>query len=468
MSKYKTLVKDTFIFALGSIGSKAIVFFLVPLYTNVLTKAEYGTADLAFTFSQLMMPIISLAIYNAITRFGLQNKDHPENTVLCGMVVWIVGCAVSILLAPVLGLYKPIAEWKWYLILHVNASIVLTVAQDYLKVKNYNLKYSIISIIQTTLLACLNILLLVVFEMGVAGYLLSNAMASLISAIVAIIAGDVIKDIRHSKFDKNLLSDMIKYSAPLILNNIAWWLIQSSDKVMIEMYVGTAALGLYTVATRIPSLVNVVVSIFQQAWGISSIVEMDSTNDNTFYSSVFNIYTVLVFGASIVVNAIIKPFMRIYVGSDFYEAWTMAPILVVSAAAFSAVAAFYGSMYGALKKSINNMLSTVVAAGVNIVMNYIFIHFIGAMGAVLGTLISYFVLAFIRIIDVNRYIKISVNYYIYSLNCVLVIIDAILITIDFYGYFVSIVTCVIFAIINKTELIMLKDKTLSYIWKRRQ
>lgn len=468
MSKYRTLVKDTFIFALGSIGSKVIVFFLVPLYTNVLTKAEYGTADLVFTFSQLMMPIISLAIYNAITRFGLQNKDHPENTLLCGMVVWIVGCIVSIMLAPVLELYKPIAEWKWYLILHVNASIAFTIAQDYLKVKNYNLKYSIISIIQTALLACLNILLLVVFKMGVEGYLLSNAMTSLVSAIVAIIAGNVLGDIRHSKFDINLLANMIKYSVPLILNNIAWWFIQSSDKVMIEMYVGAAALGLYTVATRIPSLVNVVVSIFQQAWGISSIVEMDSTNDNNFYSKVFNIYTVLIFGASIVINAIIKPFMKIYVSADFYEAWTMTPILVVSAAAFSAVAAFYGSMYGALKKSINNMLTTVLAACINIVMNYIFIHFIGAMGAVVGTLISYFVLALVRIIDVNRYVKISVNYRVYALNCVLVIADAILITIDFHGFFVSIVTCVIFAVINKTELIMLWDKSLSYVWKRRQ
>lgn len=466
MSKYKTLVKDTFIFALGSIGSKAIVFLLVPLYTNVLTKAEYGTADLVFTFSQLMMPIISLAIYNAITRFGLQNKDHPENVLLCGMIVWIVGCVVSIMLAPVLELYKPIAEWKWFLILHVIASIALTIVQDYLKVKNYNLKYSFISIIQTALLACLNILLLVVFKMGVKGYLLSNAMASLISAVIAIIVGDVLRDIRHSKFDKNLLSNMIKYSAPLILNNIAWWFIQSSDKVMIEMFAGAAALGLYTVATRIPSFVNVIVTIFQQAWGISSIVEMDSTNDNRFYSEVFNVYVVIIFAVSIFINAIIKPFMRIYVGAGFYEAWKLAPLLVVSAAAFSAVSAFYGSMYGALKKSLNNMFTTLLAASVNIITNYILIQTFDAFGAVLGTLISYYVLALIRIIDVNRYVKISINYCVYGINCLIIIVQAILVSMNYNIALVSVAACLLFVLVNRSELVMIAKKIQNYDVRR--
>lgn len=466
MSRYKTLLKDTFIFAIGSFGSKAIVFLLVPLYTNVLTSSEYGTADLVFTFSELLMPIICLAIYNAIIRFGLQNKEHPENTLRCGMLVWLVGCLASIAITPLLELYKPIADWKWYLILHVNASIVLLISQNYLKVKGLNLKYSIISIIQTALLAGLNILLLLVFKLGVQGYLLSNALASLVTAILAILAGNVISDIQKSKFDKRLLVEMIKYSAPLILNNIAWWVIQSSDKVMIEMFSGVAALGLYTVATRIPSFVNVVVTTFQQAWGISSIVEMDSTNDNRFYSEVFNVYVVVIFAASICINAIIKPFMRIYVGAEFYEAWKLAPLLVVSAAAFSAVSAFYGSMYGALKKSLNNMFTTLLAASVNITTNYIFIQMLGAMGAVVGTLISYFVLALVRIIDVNRYVKISINYYVYGINCLIIIVQAILVFMNYNIALVSVAACVLFVLVNRFELVMIAKKIQNYTVRR--
>ena len=448
MSKYKTLIKDTVIFAIGSIGSKAIVFLLVPLYTNVLSSAEYGTADLVLTFSQLLMPIVCLSIYNSIVRFGLEHRNNPESTLLAGIVVWLIGCLALLILMPIINMYTAIASWKWYLYFHVNSSILLTISQNYLKVKNENFKYSLISILNTALLAGLNILLLVVLKIGVKGYLLSNVLACLISAIVALLAGNIIQDLRHAKFDKKLLGNMLKYSIPLILNNIAWWIIQSSDKIMIEAYVGAAALGLYTVATRLPSLINVVVSVFQEAWNISSIVEMDSSNDTRFYTNVFQVYTVGIFFVCIIINAIIKPFMKIYVGAEFYLAWKLVPLLVVSAAAFSAVAAFYGAMYGALKKSVNNMLTTLGAGIINIVMNMIFIHYYGALGAVIGTMISYFVLAMLRMIDVNRFVKIKINFINYTLNCILLIVDAILITNDIQVYLTSVITLCLFVMLN--------------------
>ena len=47
---------------------------------------------------------------------------------------------------------------------------------------------------------------------------------------------------------------MVKFSLPLVFSNVSWWLIHSSDKIMIEAFIGATALGIYTVATKIPSL----------------------------------------------------------------------------------------------------------------------------------------------------------------------------------------------------------------------
>ena len=73
-TKYKTLFKDSLIFAIGNIGSKMIVFFLVPFYTYYLTPDEYGVSDLVFTISQLTIPFFSLVIFDAVIRFGLYRK----------------------------------------------------------------------------------------------------------------------------------------------------------------------------------------------------------------------------------------------------------------------------------------------------------------------------------------------------------------------------------------------------------
>ena len=462
MSKYKTLIIDFFVFAFGSVGSKIVVFFLVPFYTNILSAEEYGIADLVFTFTELLMPLACVTIYDAILRFGLENKKNPENTMLCGILVWAAGCGITLVLLPLLGLYQPIAPWKWYIYAHVNASILLSISLNYLKVKNKNLRYSLISILQTATLAGLNILLLAVFKIGVKGYLLSNTIAAIVAAVSAFLAGNVIGDLKSAKFDKTLLRNMVIYSAPLILNSVSWWVIHSSNKIMIEFFAGAAALGLFTVASRIPSLINVFVTIFQQSWGISSITEMDSTNDSSFYETVFQCYTICVLFACLMLNTIIKPFMGIYVAEEFFSSWTMVPLLVVSAAAFSSIAAFFGSLYGALKKSVNNMLTTLASAVTNLVVGYFLISKIGAMGAVISTLIAYGVLAISRMLDVGRYVKFRVGYMNYAVNCLILIVHAIAVMMDFYIVPASIIAVIVFLLYNRRYMmdILLKFKQM--------
>lgn len=78
-NKFTNLIKDTFLFSLGSLGSKLILFILVPLYTNYLTTAEYGSAELVFTVSQLIIPVVSVAIWNGVIRFALKPDLRPED-----------------------------------------------------------------------------------------------------------------------------------------------------------------------------------------------------------------------------------------------------------------------------------------------------------------------------------------------------------------------------------------------------
>ena len=442
--KYRTLLKDTAVFAIGNIGSKFILFFLVPLYTSCLTSGEYGTSELVFTVAQLVMPFVTVVIFDAVIRFGLMPNERKEDIILVGVLVWLFGSIAMIALTPLIGLYGPIREWKWHLCIYVISASATSIEMNYLKVKGKNRAYAIISIFQTAVLAGLNVWLLAFLHIGVRGYLCANIFANIITAIVSFIVVGLAKELRAAKFNKSLFKQMVLYSAPLILNNISWWVIHSSDKIMIETMIGAAALGVYTVATKIPALINVVISIFQQSWGLSSIHEMETSNDTNFYSTVFKGYSFLTFSACIGLVTIIKPFMSIYVSEDFFSAWIYVPPLLVSAV-FSSIAAYFGTMYGALKKSLNSMITTVCGALVNIVINYIFIKLVGIWGAVIGTVAAYVLLANIRMINVRKYVKIRVEWTHYILNIAIVCVQAILATMDFHVYAVS--ACCIFAFI---------------------
>ena len=63
----------------GSVGSKLILFLLVPLYTNYMTTEEYGSADLVFTVAQLLVPFVSAVIFDAVVRFGLMKTQRHQD-----------------------------------------------------------------------------------------------------------------------------------------------------------------------------------------------------------------------------------------------------------------------------------------------------------------------------------------------------------------------------------------------------
>ena len=88
---------------------------MVPLYTNYLTTEEYGTADLVFTVAQFLTPIMSVVIHDAIIRYGLSKDFKRENVLRVGYYIIGVDILVAIALGPVVGLYKPLTQWKWYL-----------------------------------------------------------------------------------------------------------------------------------------------------------------------------------------------------------------------------------------------------------------------------------------------------------------------------------------------------------------
>ena len=466
-SKYLTLLKNTFVFAVGSLGSKLILFFLVPLYTNCLTADEYGVAELIFTLGQLLVPSFTLAINEAILRFGLMKGTKRENVLLNSVIVFLFSIVFALLATPLFRFYSDVNEWRWYLCIFVISSASTTVFTTYLKVKDQNKLFAVVSILQTAVLAGLNICLLAYLHMGVKGYLIANIIANLITFVVSILGSRVFTELSNSKFDKDLFVKMIAYSSPLIVNCISWWIIHSSDKIMIEFMINTSALGLYTVSSKIPSLINVIIAIFIQAWGISSIKEIESTNDSKFYSKVFKLYSFLTFGAAFILIAIIKPFMHIYVGEEFKSAWVFVPLLLVSAV-FSSISAYYGALFAALKKSLSNMKSTLIAAIINIVVNYFGIKLFGIWGAVFGTVAAYIIIAFIRMIGVHKHLKIEVDYFRFFFNIAILITMAVLVSLDFHIAIVGSLGIILFFVVNSKLVVELIEFTKDLLLKKVQ
>lgn len=77
-NKYSYLSKNILLFSISSFGQKILAFLLVPLYTSVLSTADYGTVDLITTTVSILVPVFTINISEGVLRFTLKDKDNKD------------------------------------------------------------------------------------------------------------------------------------------------------------------------------------------------------------------------------------------------------------------------------------------------------------------------------------------------------------------------------------------------------
>ena len=146
---------------------------------------------------------------------------------------------------------------------------------------------------------------------------------------------------------------MVRYSAPIVITQVAWWINSAIDRYMVTWLMGTSETGLLSAAHRIPSILTVFTGIFMQAWKLSAIKEYESESSQMFFSKMLNTYNALLVVAGGFVIAFIKPISGLIFKEDFASAWYLVSPFIL-AFIINGVSAFLGTFYIASKYKIFN------------------------------------------------------------------------------------------------------------------
>lgn len=406
-SRAKYLAKNTAIFAIGNIGTKLISFFLVPLYTYVLSTEDYGTIDLIFSVCSVITPILMCNIGEAVKRFSL-DKGAEHNKILTVSYIWILfGVIAGLFILPVASSISIVKEYTVYIYAYTVISATYIVLTDYLRGREQLKAYTLCSLLTTAFIAGFNILFLVALKQKVFGYLKAYIVAYIITTILAFILSKQYKMLGKLKFDRKLFAEMSKFAIALVPNSLLWWITNSSDRLMVSKIISISANGLYTVSYKLPSLMSTLSTIFMQAWQYSAIRENDSADRESYNRKMYDAYVRFVTLTAAGLLLILKPFMKIYVSTPYYSSWQFSPFLILGYV-FMTLATFTGTSYYVEKNMIGNMFSALSGAITNIVLNFILIPVVGINGAAIATCVSYFVVFVYRIIDTRKYINLNV------------------------------------------------------------
>ncbi|MGH2317020.1 polysaccharide biosynthesis C-terminal domain-containing protein [Planococcus sp. SE5232] len=407
MSKYKKLVNNSAIFAIGNFGSKFIGILMLPLYTHELTQAEYGQIELITVTLSLIIPLLTLTIVEAIVRFSLEKKPNRYNEVISNsLLIILCSFVLLLLLYPLLSQIEFINNFLGYFYILYIVQALQGAVKQFTRSINLTSVFMVSDLILTASLAIFNITFLVFWDLGIEGYLLSLILAYFINFLFLLVKSKAYLFVNMKYLNKKLIISMILYCLPLVPNNIMWWVINISDRYLIAYYLGLSSSGLYAIASKIPMLVSSMSSVFFNAWQISAIEESENDGKEEFYSKVFaTFFFVMVTIASIYIS-FNKQVISIIVDSSYYEAWKYIPILIM-AVVFSSFASFIGTNYVAMKKTKGAFYSSLVGGIVNVLLNLILIPQIGLYGASISTMIGFLVMWIYRIFDTKKYVVIE-------------------------------------------------------------
>lgn len=429
MNKYKKLITNTALLAMGTLGSKLIVFFLLPLYTAYLTASEYSTADIIAQTANLLIPLISLGMYEAVFRFAMDREISPEKVFATGLYTTLAGGAVFALFLPLLCKIEFFDGYFVLVYFYVVCASIHYLVSRYTRAIGHNSLFALQGIISTALNVALNIVFLVGYDMGVTGYVLSTIISDFVTSLFLFCVLKLWKNLKLSNFDKTLFKSMLKYSVPLIPTTVFWWITNVSDRYIIRAIIGDTENGLYAAAFKIPTILLLLSSVFTEAWQFSAVTEKDEGKEEhaEFFGVVFHSFQGLLFISAAGLIAFSKVFAVILFDASYFEAWRYMPLLIM-ATVYSSLVTFMGSVYLVDKKSILSFITALIGATVNLVLNVLLIGPMGPNGAALATLICYVVVYIIRAVTTrksirfNQYpVKVLVNTLILSVQTVFLV-----------------------------------------------
>ena len=409
--KYSYLSKNIVLFSISGFVPKILSLILVPLYTSYLTTAEYGISDLITVTVTLLIPIFTLGIQDAVMRFALDEKYTKSDVFTIALKIILFG-ALPVLAATVIAACLNLPQLSntflmFFFIMYLTNALNNTISLFCRAVNKVNV-IVVSSILNslTTLIA--NVVFLTIFKWGLVGYLSANTIGAIFALLYCFFAGKLYKYIKPIK-QKSVIKEMIAFSFPLIFSVISWWINNASSRYILTWMSGVAASGIFAVAYKIPNLLTVFQNIFSQAWSISAIKEFDKNDTDHFIG---NTYTMVNFSLTVICSIIMicnVLIARILYSNDFFVAWQYVPPLLMSVL-FNAMSLFIGSIFTAVKDTKTLSISTIIGAAINIICNFVLIHFWDVYGAVFATMIGYAIVLLVRHIILRKHIIMKIKW----------------------------------------------------------
>lgn len=431
MGLYKNLLKQTAIYGLATVIPRMFSFLLVPLYTNLLPKDEYGKVTIIFSWMIFFNVILAYGMETAFFRF--YNKEENKKTVVETSMVSIFWTTLVFLVVALL-FRTSLSDWSgidsqyitysiWILALDALVIIPFSKLRAFqrpimyaiIKIGNVlvNLLLSILFLIYLPKLAILHptgIISTLYIENFQIGYIfLANIIASLLTFVV--LSPDYV--FLKWKFDFSLWKKMMVYALPILVAGIAFAINEQFDKILLSKLlpknIADAEVGVYSACYKL----GLFMVLYRTAYtlGIEPFFFSHASNENAPQTYAMVTKYFVIFGSFIMLSVIVFAdlFKLVMINESYWVAMKVVPLIILA----NFCLGIYTNLsvwYKLIDKTYIGAYISIAGAIITLVLNFLLIPSHSYVGSAIATLAAYGSMMLISYYLGNKYYPIPYDF----------------------------------------------------------
>ena len=403
-----SLFKNSFYYGAGQLVQKFLSLILLPIYTRFLSPEDYGIIALMSVFTMITATITMSGLTNGISRYYFytkqdnSTKDEVVLTPLLFILVFtalIVGivCAFSSNLS---NFFFDSTNYTYIIQLAVSTiffSNIFSVCHSVLIFEEKVWTVNLLTITNVLIGAFLGITLVIYLDRGVNGIFEAAFFTAILTSIL--ISYIVLRKLKWI-FNGGLLLKQLKFSLPLMLAVFAFFFIDSSDIYVLKLFLPLSEVGLYNIGYQFGMLIVLFVGGFSAAWPPFYHKNNSDGQGQSFCGDVLTVYLVITIPCVVIISHIGPIAIQLLTPVSYHESYTVIPFVAL---AYMLKGPYIIFLMGLLVKNKTSwqLYLEILAAAINIILNFTLIPIIGKEAAAMTTLLSYTVMVVGSYIMVN-------------------------------------------------------------------
>lgn len=413
LNTYKSLpvqVRASFWFLLCAFLQKGISMLTTPIFTRLLTTAEFGQYNVFNSWYQILSPIICLNLYGGVYSQGVvkfEEDRHRFTSSLQGLtftlaVVWF---GIYILLKDFWNALFSLSTLQMVcmvLIIWASSSFCFWSMDQRVEFKYRNLVT--LTLASSLMQPVMSIILILICEDKITARIVGMTLVQLV-----LFGGTFLyHEIKGKAFCfKAYWIYALKFNIPLLPHYLSMVVLSSSDRIMISRMVGNAEAGIYSLAYS----VSLVMTMFNQAllqtlepWIYKKLKEGRAKDIARIAYPVF----AFIAAVNILLTLFAPEIIAIFAPGSYRDAiWCIPPISL--SCYFMFLYTFFATFEFYYEKTNYIAAASIEGALLNIVLNYIFIVSFGYVAAAYTTLLCYIIFSLMHYCFMSKVCKEFLN-----------------------------------------------------------